>query len=84
MGAHAKAPRTHAAWVRICMYCRRICLGTAEDGEVWAEPGSQEVLPEDLLTHGLCRECLEAHLEPQIQELIHLRADRAAAGGEQA
>ncbi|MDW7712138.1 MAG: hypothetical protein SCH98_16855 [Deferrisomatales bacterium] len=64
-----------APLVRICMFCRRIFLGEAEDREVWVPASPECRIPEDRLTHGLCPECLVTRLGPELE------AVRARGGG---
>lgn len=74
-----------APLVRICMYCRRIFLGMAEDREVWVPVASDERIPGDRLTHGLCPECLVTRLGPELEALRARgggRGKSAAAAGE--
>jgi hypothetical protein len=67
---------SRAPLVRICMYCRRIFLGKAEDREVWASVASECQIPEDRLTHGLCPECLVTRLGPELEALRARGGDR--------
>lgn len=62
-------PDSFVALVRICMYCRRIFLGMAEDREVWVAGVPEDEIPARCLTHGLCPECLETRLGPELEAL---------------